>query len=396
LIEKKECELEVRLSEPLAQLLVENTADGVYALDSGGKCIWSNAAAARIFGYASPSAYVGLQMHNVIHHTRANGSPYPESECTGLKKLHAGEPVLQPQELLWRADGTSFYAEVRVNPIAPDGTVVGAVVVLRDLTERLQGEEHMRRALKMEAVGRLAAGIAHDFNNLLTVINGFAELIQLQPDLGKETVHRLAGIERAGARAAELTRQLLAFSRQQELHPGLRSLNQLLGDSSELLEDALGKDLHLSLELDPELAPVEVDSGCLEQVLLNLALNARDAMPGGGTLRVRTQGLKLDEAGARRVGLLEGEYALLSVSDTGHGMDDTTRQRIFEPFFTTKPVGAGSGLGLAMVLGVVEQSGGAVQVQTAPGSGAEFQIYLPAARGRAKAAKPAESSSSVR
>jgi PAS domain S-box-containing protein len=387
----------MRLSEPLARLLVENSPDGVYALDAEGKCTWSNAAAARIFGYASPAAYVGRQMHEVIHHTRADGTPYPESECTGLRQLRAGEPIFQPQELLWRADGTSFYAEVRVNPIAPEGVVTGAVVVLRDLTERLQAEEQMRRALKMEAVGRLAAGIAHDFNNLLTVINGFAELLQRQPDLEKVTAQRLAGIGRAGERAAELTRQLLAFSRQQELHPAVMDLNQLLRQFAGTAQEALGDGLRLSLETDPELAAVEVDGKCLEQVLLNLAVNARDAMPAGGTLRLETRRVELAEADARRLGLPGGEYALLSVSDTGHGMDHGTRQRVFEPFFTTKPVGQGSGLGLAMVLGVVEQSGGAVRVESEPGSGAEFQIYLPAVLSRgARAAARAQSCASSR
>ncbi|HET9783926.1 MAG TPA: ATP-binding protein [Terriglobales bacterium] len=380
--EIKELEGEVRLSEPLARLLVENAADGVYALDASGKCLWSNAAAARIFGYASASAYVGRQMHEVIHHTRADGTPYPDSECTGLQRLRAGQPVLQPEELLWRADGTSFYAEVRVNPIAPDGVVTGAVVVLRDLTERLQTEEQMRRALKMEAVGRLAAGIAHDFNNLLTVINGFAELMQQQPGLEAVAAHRLAGIGQAGERAAELTRQLLAFSRQQTLHPEVIDLNQWLHQTAATVQDVLGGELRLRVDTDPQPAAVEVDGGCLEQVLLNLAVNARDAMPAGGTLQLGTRRAELEEAAARRLGLHAGEYVLLSVSDTGHGMDDGTRQRIFEPFFTTKPVGQGSGLGLAMVLGVVEQSGGAVRVDSEPGSGAEFQIYLPAARAK--------------
>ncbi|MGN6591613.1 MAG: two-component system sensor histidine kinase NtrB [Terriglobales bacterium] len=387
------------LSEPLARLLVENSPDGVYALDAEGKCTWSNAAAARIFGYSSPAAYVGRQMHEVIHHTRADGTPYPESECTGLRQLRAGEPILQPQELLWRADGTSFYGEERVNPIAPDGVVTGAVVVLRDLTERLQAEEQARRTLQMEAVGRLAAGIAHDFNNLLTVINGFAELLQQQPDLGAVTVQRLAGIGRAGERAAELTRQLLAFSRQQELHPAVMDLNQFLSKFAGTMGEVLGDGLGLSLETDPGLAAVVVDGGCLKQVLLNLAVNARDAMPTGGKLQLRTRQVKLEETEAGHLGLHEGEYALLSVSDTGHGMDNDTRQRIFEPFFTTKPVGQGSGLGLAMVLGVVEQSGGAVRVESEPGSGAEFQIYLPAAARvsqGSRTAAPAESCGSGR
>src|SRR5579875_1602174 len=368
---------ELRSAGFQAQMLLEATEDGIYALDPEGHCIWANPATARILGYPSAAVLVGRQMHDVIHHTRADGSPFPIEECTGLQMLKERQRVMQAEELLWRADGTSFYADVRVNPMVREGEMVGAVVVFRDLTERMRLESQYRQAQKMEAVGRLAAGIAHDFNNLLSVITGYTELLLQRPALAANDEQRLRAIERASGRAAELTRQLLAFSRKQAVQATVLDLNDVVRGAEPMLLRVLGEDLVFEVELEPNLAPIKADEGQLEQVLMNLAVNARDAMPEGGRLRIQTAGAVLDAAAAEALNVAPGSYATLAVADTGVGMDAETIRHIFEPFFTIKPVGKGSGLGLSMVFGIVRQSGGAIKVESEPGRGTAMKVFLP-------------------
>jgi PAS domain S-box-containing protein len=247
----------------------------------------------------------------------------------------------------------------------------------RDITEQRLLEEQFRQAQKMEAVGRLAGGVAHDFNNLLGVILGYAEMLieELGPD------HPLAkkahGIYRAGERAAALTRQLLAFSRQQMLQQTVLDLNAVVGEISKLVERLIGEDVRLVLDLDPNLGRVKADGGQLEQVIMNLAVNARDAMPNGGRLTLRTSAVELTEAPARQHRVVRGRYVQLEVVDTGIGMDEATQARIFEPFFTTKDRGKGTGLGLATAYGIVKQSGGYIWVHSRPGLGSTFRVLLP-------------------
>ena len=229
----------------------------------------------------------------------------------------------------------------------------------------------------MEAVGQLAGGIAHDFNNLLTAILGYAQLLSERP-LGEAALAEVAEISRAAERAAALTRQLLAFSRQQVQKIAVFDLNDVVSDTESMLARLLGEDVRISKDLAPDLGRVKADPGQIEQVLVNLAVNARDAMPRGGTLRIETRNVDLDEAyvAAHPAGT-PGPYVMLAVSDNGCGMDPATLARIFEPFFTTKPAGKGTGLGLATVYGIVKQSGGFVWVYSEPGHGSTFQIYLP-------------------
>ncbi len=247
----------------------------------------------------------------------------------------------------------------------------------RDITEQRLLEEQFRQAQKMEAVGRLAGGVAHDFNNLLGVILGYAEM--LIEELGPQSplVKKAQGIVRAGERAAALTRQLLAFSRQQMLQQTVLDLNHVVGEISKLVERLIGEDIRLVLELDPQLGRVKADGGQLEQVIMNLAVNARDAMPNGGRLTLRTRTVELDEAPQRQHRVVCGRYVQLEVVDTGIGMDDATQARIFEPFFTTKERGKGTGLGLATAYGIVKQSGGYIWVQSRPGLGSTFRVLLP-------------------
>jgi two-component system, cell cycle sensor histidine kinase and response regulator CckA len=254
------------------------------------------------------------------------------------------------------------------------GRVTGYAESARDVTEFKRLQEQYRQAQKMEAVGQLAAGVAHDFNNLLTVIGGYSSL--LLESLPADDKHREAAAEirEAGERAARLTGQLLAFSRQQVLDPVVLDLNEVAGHAGRLLERLIGEGVRVVLDLDRHLGKVRADAGQIEQVLMNLAVNARDAMPAGGRLTIATSNADLP-AGVN--GLPPGRYARLAVSDTGHGMPPDVLARVFEPFFTTKEAGKGTGLGLSTVFGIVAQSGGHVTVSSAIGAGTTFEIFLP-------------------
>ena len=258
-------------------------------------------------------------------------------------------------------------------------------------------EERLRQAHKMEAVGRLAGGVAHDFNNLLTVIRGNSDLLKDRE--GADAFHQkcVDQIQKAAGRAVSMTRQLLAFSRMQVLQPRLMDLNTAVSEMGKLLPRLIGEDIEYTFNADPQLATVKADPGQIEQVILNLAVNARDAMPRGGRLSVKTANVSIDEAEAsKRPPMTSGEYVLLSVTDTGHGMDEGTKAHIFEPFFTTKDVGKGTGLGLATVYGVVKQSGGYIWVESCPGAGTTFEIYLPRVTGKVASAELEEPPSAIR
>jgi signal transduction histidine kinase/ActR/RegA family two-component response regulator len=278
-------------------------------------------------------------------------------------------------------------------PLAPQpnefGRLAQLILKFRETEHTLhEAEEQLRHSQKLEAVGRLAGGIAHDFNNLLTAIIGYSELIEKRgADAPKEHA-RL--IRKAGEQAAALTRQLLAFSRKQLLEPRVLDLNVLVYEMERLLQRVIGESIHIVIDPIGSGARVRADPSQLEQVLLNLGVNARDAMPGGGTLRIATRQreLKREEILARGIDVAPGEYILLVVSDTGSGMDDETRSRIFEPFFTTKGPGKGTGLGLATVYGIVKQSGGGITVETLPGQGCTFTIFLPATSDELDVAEP--------
>jgi two-component system, cell cycle sensor histidine kinase and response regulator CckA len=278
-----------------------------------------------------------------------------------------------------RPDGAVRWIRDRAFHIYDDaGEVYRLVGTAADVTEQRQLEEQLQQAQKMEIVGRLAGGVAHDFNNLLTIINGMTDLVIGGLAEDDPTRSDLTQIRQAGERAAALTGRLLAVSRRQILKPEIVDLSAIVTSLQDMIQRLVGEDVALVLELSPELASVKADPGQIEQVVLNLVVNARDAMPDGGTLTIETRSVRLDAVSAsEHPGMRPGPYALLAVSDTGVGMDDAIRRRIFEPFFTTKPQGKGTGLGLSMVYGIVKQSGGAIWFHSEPGHGTRFTICLP-------------------
>jgi two-component system, cell cycle sensor histidine kinase and response regulator CckA len=294
-----------------------------------------------------------------------------------IRDLAAGVEPETTAERHKSKTGVVIEIEMAVHRIDYGGKTA-CLAVLMDVTTRKALEDQLRQAQKMEAVGMLAGGVAHDFNNLLTIISGYSQLMLNTLPPKDPNRHAVEQIFKAGDRAAALTRQLLAFSRRQMIQPKVLDLNQLVTSLGGMLRRLIGEDVDLRLSLQPDLGRVSSDSGQLEQVLMNLAVNARDAMPKGGTLTIETANLELDEGySSRDLALKAGSYVLLAVCDTGSGMTEETKDRLFEPFFTTKAPGRGTGLGLSTVLGIVKQSGGSIQVYSEPGHGSSIKVYLP-------------------
>jgi signal transduction histidine kinase/ActR/RegA family two-component response regulator len=295
-----------------------------------------------------------------------------------MAAVRSSRPHSTDYRILMR-DGVYRQISVRGVPVFDEsGAVREWVGTFHDITDRQQLEDQLRQAQRMEALGRLAGGVAHDFNNLLTVINGFADLLLSR--LGDEEPTRgdLELIHRAGQRASLLTQQLLAFSRKQVMRPEPLSLNDTIGEVEPMLSRLLGDDVSVHVELDPAAGTVLADPGQIQQVLMNLAVNARDAMPSGGTLTLRTRNVDLHaDAAICHRGLAPGRCVSVSVTDTGLGMTPAVRARLFEPFFTTKEAGKGTGLGLSTVYGIVHQSGGHVWVESEPGAGSTFTLFFP-------------------
>ena len=493
--------LELQAKEQL-QLLLDSTAEAIYSIDVDGACTLCNAACLRLLGYSRDSELLAKNMHALMHHTRPDGRTYPVEECKIFQAFRQGKGTHVTDEVLWRADGTSFPAEYWSYPVRHNSRVVGSVVTFFDITQRKKSEEALRRsesryrsiiesapygvfrvdqngriamansafaamlgyqapdevlglntgadvylnsteqqrardyasedpkvgyetkwkrkdgktitvrlggrrlpdddelpggfevfveditahrslqkqfehAQKMEAVGRLAGGVAHDFNNLLMIISGYAQLLDESSADPKKVVEYATRIQDASSKAATVTRQLLAFSRKQVLEPTVLDLSYVVKDLAKMLPRLLGEDVETVMELDPQVGTVRADRGQIEQVIMNLAVNARDAMPQGGRLTIATSNVALDASYYQGVEVPPGQYVLLAVSDTGIGMDAETQVHIFEPFYTTKEAGKGTGLGLATVYGIVKQSNGFIWVYSEPDKGSIFKIYLP-------------------
>jgi len=386
--ERRRAEALAREREEHIRLLLDSTAEAIYGIDTNGHCTFCNPACLRLLGYSDSSQLLGKDIHALIHHTRPDGKPYAVEDCCIYQAFRQGRGTHVDDEVLWRADGKSFAAEYWSYPVRREGQLVGAVVTFLDISDRKRLEAQFQQAQKMEAVGHLAGGVAHDFNNLLTIISGYSEILLPGLSPGDPKREMILQIRQAGERAAGLTRQLLAFSRQTVLEPKILDLNELVRENEKMLRRLIGEDVQLATNLDPALAPVKVDPGQIGQVIMNLAVNARDAMPTGGKLTIETGNVQLDETFvAMAPEAKPGRYVVLTATDTGIGMTPEIRAHVFEPFFTTKGPGKGTGLGLATVYGIVQQSSGFITVYSEPGRGTAFKIYFPAADGRVSTGK---------
>jgi PAS domain S-box-containing protein len=373
LTERRAAEEALRQSEERFSILVQGVTDyAIYMLNPEGKIINWNAGGQRIKGYVPAEV---LNRHFSMFYTEEDRTKGVPQQALAIAER---DGRYEAEGLRVRKDGTIFWAGVIIDAIRDEqGKLVGFAKVTRDLTERRAAEEQLRQAQKMEAVGQLTGGVAHDFNNLLTVITSNADLLT-QPTLEEKPRRRLIeGIQRAAERGAMLTQQLLAFARRQPLRPQVCSFRALIGNFEAILRRAAGETVEFNLELDDAPDFTRIDPAQFEAALLNLIVNARDVMPSGGTVTVRSVVEHIEMPPAQLPDLVPREYLVVSVSDTGTGMSAETLARAFEPFFTTKEAGKGSGLGLSQVYGFVTQSGGRVHIDSKLGRGTRIMIYLP-------------------
>jgi two-component system cell cycle sensor histidine kinase/response regulator CckA len=370
--------------EQFFQLISENVVDMIAVVDSSGKRIYNSPSYHRIMGYALDE----LEATSSFDQVHPDDRQIVVDAAADARRTGVGRRV---EYRMRHKDGSWVYLESTASPVMnAKGEVENLVIVNRDISERRRLEGQLRQSQKMDAIGRLSGGVAHDFNNLLGVIIGYAEILQEHIPETDSMRAPVDQIIKAGSRASSLTKQLLAFSRQQVLEPKILLLNAVVSDTEKMLRRLIGEDIELLTSLDPALGKIRADQGQIEQVIMNLVVNARDAMPEGGRLVIETANFEIDDTFARRYAypVLPGPYVLLTVSDNGTGMDTATQQRIFEPFFTTKEKGKGTGLGLSLVYGVVKQSGGYIDVVSARGKGATFNIYLPCVGQNAVETKP--------
>jgi len=354
--------------------LLQNSNDIVSVFNERGVRTFLAGPSEKILGYA-PCELVGAGAFDHVH-------PDDRPRVEGIFRSGIGLPgeVRRAEYRFRHKDGSWIMMETIGANLLHDPVVHGIVLNSRDITERSRLQEQLQQSMKMEAVGRLAGGVAHDFNNLLTAISGNVELARLELSNSNQIDDYLTEIRRAAKSAASLTRQLLSFSHRQVIEPRLINLDELVDETRTMLARLLGEDIDLQVGLTPDLGSVRIDPGQFEQVLVNLAVNARDAMPQGGRLAIETSNVDV-AASCAKDQISAGSYVLLSVSDSGHGMSLDVKRRLFEPFFTTKPKGRGTGLGLATTFGIVRQAGGSIEVESEPGKGATFRIYLPRVSG---------------
>lgn len=360
----------LRESEERYRLLTENSTDMIVRVSPEEVFRYVSPACLSLTGFR-PEEMIGRPSLEFVH---------PDDRSHLRRSRDSEKDVYTVQYRALRKDGRYVWFESTGRKIRDEttGEVREYLSVTRDISERKRLEADLLRSQKMEAIGRLAGGVAHDFNNLLTVITGYAELVL--KSLPEDSLHRpdLQEIKKAGDRAAALTRQLLAFGRNQSLHVRSVDLNAVVIEMERMLRRLIGEDVELATVLSSPLGEVKADPGQIEQVIMNLAVNARDAMPKGGRLSIETADVELDDVYARQhIGVKPGRYVMLAVSDTGKGMDAETLSHLFEPFYTTKGLGQGTGLGLSTVYGIVQQSGGHIWVYSEPGHGTTFRIYLP-------------------
>jgi PAS domain S-box-containing protein len=379
--ERKRMEEALRQAEEKYRSIFENAIEGIFQATPEGRYISTNPALASMYGYESPEELINT-ITDIAHQVYVN----PDDRSELLRLLQEKGVVHDFVTQVYRKDRKPIWISLNVRYVRDskgrflyyEGFVEDITERKRTEQERLNLEEQLRQSQKMEAIGRLAGGIAHDFNNLLTVIRGYGELSLMEFKEGDPLKGNIDEIQKATERAADLTRQILAFSRRQILEVQVLDLNTLLQSLDKMLRRVIGEDIELVTLFASDLAAVKVDRAQIEQVIMNLAINARDAMPKGGKLTIETANVELDQHYARKhIAVSPGRYVMVSVTDTGTGMTSEVRERIFEPFFTTKEKSKGTGLGLATVYGIVKQSGGNIWVYTEPGRGTSFKIYLP-------------------
>ncbi len=368
---------QLQKSEKLLLALLESAAQAIIATDRTGKIVLANDRTEAMFGFTRQEL-LGSAIEMLLPASKREAHVprrdeyfhHPRTRPMGTGMELAGQ----------RKDGSEFPVEVSLSSVEVEGALYG-IAFVSDISQRKTLEEQLMHAQKMEAVGRLAGGVAHDFNNMLTVITGYNRMILDE----LSTVDPLRGyaeeILKAADRAGALTNQLLAFSRRQIMKPRIISVNSVIEQTEKMLRRLIGEDIQLSISLSAETGNIKSDPNHIAQAIVNLAVNARDAMPTGGRLTIETGNCHIDETYVRtHMGVKPGEFVMIAVSDTGMGMDSATRQRIFEPFFTTKERGKGTGLGLATVYGMVKQSGGDIWVYSEPGTGTTFKLYFPRVR----------------
>jgi len=364
----------LRATEASFATLVEHAPVGIYRSSPEGRFLSVNAAVVRMLGYETGAQVLNLDMARDVYADAAERQRLVERDTYSDRQYDNVEATWK------RRDGRLLTVQLSVRAVRnAAGRVDYYETFVRDVTDQRRLQQQVLQSQKMEAVGRLAGGVAHDFNNLLTVITSYSDLLLEDLAPGDAKRDDLEQVRKAADGAAALTRQLLAFSRQQVVEPRVVSLNTVVEGLQKILRRVIGEDIEVTIALAPDLESVRADVGQLEQVLMNLVVNARDAMPTGGRLTVETANVEHDPEYARdREAAAVRRFAMLAVTDTGCGMDEATKARIFEPFFTTKETGKGTGLGLATVYGIVKQAGGFIWVYSEPGQGTSFKIYLPA------------------
>ena len=376
-------------SEERFRLLLDSTGEAIYDLDLEGNCTFCNPACLRLLGYGEVSDLLGKNMHELMHHTRPDGTLYPEEECRISQAFRQGEGTHVDDEVLWRAAGTSFPAEYRSFPIRRDGELIGSVVTFVDITERVQAEEELWatheglkkayeelgraqeqlvRSEKLAAVGKLTAGVSHEILNPLNIITLSLQLMVGDRETPPEIVEQLRVLEDQAGRIAKITQSLLYFSRQREPERRRLDLGEIVTQTLGLLErELMLENIDLDLKLAEKLPPVSADQYQLQQVVLNLLTNARDAMPKGGRLSLSIEAVQTDGK----------KFVELRVEDTGEGIAPEHLGKLFDPFFTTKDEGEGTGLGLSICQGIVETHGGSIRAESEEGRGSTFVVQLP-------------------
>jgi len=366
----------LRRQERLLRQIIDANPSLIFVKDWDGRFVLVNQATAEVYGTTVTSlvgktdADFNPNVEEVAHFLRDDR----DVMSSGRPKIIAEEPVTNPE-----TGETRWFQTIKMPLRTPEEGTATLLGVATEITERKRLEEQLLQSQKMEAVGQLAGGVAHDFNNILTAIVGYTDLLAAEVEDNERQLEDLEEIRKAARRAAALTRQLLAFSRKQVLEPRIIDVNGVVMNLDKMLRSLISENIELKTDLADDLAAARADPNQIEQVIMNLAINARDAMPDGGTVTIETRNATLDDAyAAQHVSVIPGEYVMLAVSDTGCGMDERTKSRIFEPFFTTKPAGRGTGLGLSTVYGIVKQTGGNIWLYSEPGKGTTFKIFLPA------------------